>query len=140
VAGPINVQIDYTRYMQFDRKQVRSAMRKAAAVVKKEAKRLASRKTMSLPGQPPGRASGTLFQSAYGRASRRGYAMVAGTMSRHAHLVELGTRHMEPRPLMPVALANKRDEVVGLVEAAIGPGIFAIDGSPTQAPQQVETG
>jgi HK97 gp10 family phage protein len=140
MAGPVKVQVDYTRYMQFDRKAVRGAMRKAAAVVKKEAKRLSSRKAVSLPGQPPGRASGTLFGSAYGRGSRRGYAMVAGTTSPHAHLLELGTRHMEPRPLMSVALANKRDAVVGLLEAAIGPGIFAIDGSPTQAPPKVETG
>jgi Bacteriophage HK97-gp10, putative tail-component len=140
MAGPINVSVDYTRYMQFDRKVVRSAMRKAAATVKKEAKRLAGRKQMSLPGQPPGRDSGALFQSAYGRGSRRGYAMVAGTTSPHAHLVELGTKHMQPRPLMPVALANKRDAVIGLLEAAIGPGLFAVDGSATQAPPKVETG
>jgi HK97 gp10 family phage protein len=140
MAGPISVQIDYTRYMQFDRKQVRSAMRKAAATVKKEAKRLAGRKQISAPGNPPGRETGALWRSAYGRASRRGYAMVAGTTSPHAHLVELGTRNMQPRPLMPVALGNVRDKVIGLVEAAIGPGLHAVDGPSTSPPPQVETG
>jgi HK97 gp10 family phage protein len=140
MAAPIQVKIDYTRYMQFDRKAVRTAARKGGALLRKEARKLASANRPSAPGEPPGRVTSMLFRSIYGRSSKRGYAMVAGTTAPHAHLLEIGTPNMAARPLMPMALANQRDAVTGLFIDAIGAGCTVIDGSPGVPPKEVEVG
>jgi hypothetical protein len=140
----VKVKFDVTRYMTFDRKKVRAAMRKAAQVLRKDIRQSASRRgvrgSYSAPGSPPYRQSGNLYDSIYGRASRRGYAVVAGTLAPHAHLLELGTVNMQARPLVPPSTERRRDEILALLREAIGDGLTAVNGAVGRAPQKVETG
>ena len=141
-AGPVQIRIDVTRYMTFDRKEVRKAMRKGAAILRKESKKLATRPgpAPSAPAEPPRRQTSALWRSIYARASRRGYAIVGGTLVPHAHMLEVGTQKMQPRPLMPVGLGKVRDDVIRLLQDAIGSGLTPLEGSPGKAPDRVERG
>jgi hypothetical protein len=49
--------------IDFDKKQIRKVLRQQGAAVRKEARRLVSRRAISMPGQAPGRATGVLMRS-----------------------------------------------------------------------------
>ena len=150
----LTVTFESLDYSQFDRKQVRSAMGKGARAVTKELKALVNRAgsggrtyvrggrkfTASLPGHAPGRFSGNLFRSMAGRASKRGYALVVQAKAPHAHMMQLGTRNMAPRPAFEAAFAAQAGTVQELLRAAIGDGLHVIAGKPGSPPQSVEVG
>jgi hypothetical protein len=59
--------------IDFDKKQVRKAMRKFGAEIRKDARRRVSRKAISAPGDYPGRDSGNLFRSITSLVSKSGF-------------------------------------------------------------------
>lgn len=120
------VKIEYVAYSVFDRRGVRSAFGKAGRLVAKEAKREAPRLT------------GMLWRSISGRASRRGYAYRVAALAPHAYLVELGTRKMDPRPVLPPAVAAQAGAVLDLLRGAIGDGLVSVTGRAGKAPAKVE--
>lgn len=135
----LSVKIDVS-YVQFDRKAVRAASRKGGQQMRAAIRKLGGGRAVSPPGSPPGRRTGALWRSVYGRASARGYAMVAGTAATHGHFLELGTRRMDARPLVQPAFAGKQSVIIGLYRDAIGKGITATVGAPGQPPAAVEIG
>jgi hypothetical protein len=148
----VQVEIEAVNYLQFDRRQVRSAMGKASRIIAKNLKSLVSRRagsgrtyvtpgrsyTASSPGNPPVRLSGALWRSIKGRASRRGYAVVVSAIAPHAYLLELGWRSAAARPaFVPIF---ERDGVVieNLLRAAVDQGITVTVGRPGQPPKATE--
>lgn len=147
------IQIDKleVNYSQFDRRQVRSAMGRAARAMAANLKRQVSggggsgrtyrRRgsdyTASAPGQPPGRLSGGLMRSMRGRPSRRGYAAVVSALAPHAHLLELGWRHAAPRPYFGPTFGNQ-ELIVSLLRAAYEKAAVAVPGQPGRPPKTVE--
>lgn len=59
--------------IDFDKKQVRKAMRKFGAEIRKDARRRVARRGVSGPGDNPGRDSGELYRSIKVRVSRSGF-------------------------------------------------------------------
>jgi hypothetical protein len=146
----IQIRFAELNYTQFDRRQVRSAMGKAARVMAREMKRVVGSSgsgtqyrrggrtwTASTPGAPPARFTGNLFRSMQGRASRRGYALVVSAVAPHAALLELGTARMDPRPAFEPVF-SQRGVIVDLLRAAYSGGIVATPGQPGAAPAMVE--
>jgi hypothetical protein len=146
----ITVKFEELDYSQFDRRQVRSAMGRAARaltnVLKGQVKgggagetyrRNGREHTASAPGQPPARYTGTLLRSMKGRASRRGYALVVAAVAPHAALLELGSRHTEPRPYFAPTFTD-RDLVVGLLRTAYARAVTTVPGQVGRPPKTVE--
>jgi hypothetical protein len=148
MGRPTLIQVKFAEinYSQFDRRHVRSAMgrgaRAMAARMREQVRgsgtgEVYGRHTASAPGQPPARYTGRLMRTIRGRASRRGYALVVSTVAPHAALLELGTRHMEPRPAWEPTFAD-RDLVVGLLRGAYAAAITATPGQVGRPPRSVE--
>lgn len=74
----VNVGLKYHSVIDYDRKQMRRALNKGAAMVRKEARRLISRRAISSPGDFPGMQTGVM-RKAIGiikRGSRGGWIKV----------------------------------------------------------------
>jgi len=137
-------------YVQFDRRAIRSAFGKAARTMAGNLRKTASgggggvtyriggrSHTASTPGGPPARFTGNLVRSMKGRASRRGYALVVSAIAPHAHLLELGARHMAARPAFAPVFAD-RSLILGLLQTAYAQAPVGTPGSPGAAPRTVE--
>jgi Bacteriophage HK97-gp10, putative tail-component len=122
------VKFEYVNYAKFDRRQVRSAFGKAGRLVAREAKRQAA----------PQRRTGALWRSISGRASRRGYAYRVAALAPHAYLLELGTRYIEPQPVLTPVVAAQAGAVIDLLRAAVGDGFFGAPGAVGKPPAAVE--
>lgn len=59
-------------HLDFDKRQIRKAMRKIGADVRKEGRRMVARKAVSAPGEDPGRQTGRLMKSIKYKVSRPG--------------------------------------------------------------------
>ena len=59
--------------IDFDKRQIRAAMRKYGAEVRKDARRRVAARAVSLPGANPGRDSGELFRSIKAKVSKSGF-------------------------------------------------------------------
>jgi hypothetical protein len=68
-----NVTIDGFSRIDFDRKKVRKSMQLLGRDVQKEARRLIARRSISLPGQNPGRMTGAMYRSIKYKVSRPGF-------------------------------------------------------------------
>lgn len=72
----LSVQVlDGFRYPDFDKKALRKGMRSVGADVRKLARVRISRKTVSKPGEPPGKNTGTLLKSITAKVSRSGFSV-----------------------------------------------------------------
>lgn len=68
--------------IDFDRKKVRQAMRRAGRDVQKEARRLVARRAVSEAGQYPGKRSGDLQRSIQVTVSRSGFLVRVGPLNK----------------------------------------------------------
>lgn len=68
-----NVTIQGHSRIDFDKRQIRKAMRRLGSDVRKEARRLVSRRAISSAGDYPGLATGALMRSIKAKVSRPGF-------------------------------------------------------------------
>lgn len=73
----------------------------------------------SAPGEPPASDTGRLVNSITTKYDQKTIAGRVEANTRYAEFLEYGTMKMAERPFMRPALANKRDEFLKSVEAAI---------------------
>lgn len=69
----VNVTITGHSRIDFDKPQIRKAMRQLGAGVRKEARRMVSRRAISGAGEYPGRQTGALMRSIVARVSKPGF-------------------------------------------------------------------
>lgn len=69
----VNVRLAGHERIDFDRKSVRKALRIEGSAVRKEARRLVSRRAVSGGGENPGRETGALWRSIKSKVSRSGF-------------------------------------------------------------------
>lgn len=73
MSNDLNVRLSGHTRIDFDRKQIRKALRIEGRGVQKEARRLVARRAISQPGEFPGRDSGALSRSIKSKVSRPGF-------------------------------------------------------------------
>lgn len=117
----LDVMLSGHSMIDFDKRQIRKALVKGGGDVRKEARRLVSRRAISNPGEFPGMLSGATRRSIkiYKRGSRGGYVKVGPTKTAEMNVfypaflyygsskINLGKR----ANYMAVALDNKREGV-----------------------------
>ncbi|MDO9236003.1 MAG: hypothetical protein Q7U28_08230 [Aquabacterium sp.] len=125
----LSVGLEFHKIIDYDRRAMRAALVKGAAEVRKEARRIVSRRAVSLAGDFPGLQTGTL-KKAIGTVSkgRKGGWIKIGVRRSDA------MRYFYPAYLfygspktglakrgnfMTTALANKRDTVRGQIRSAL---------------------
>ena len=59
----LEVGLEFHKVIDYDRKKMRAALVRGAGALRKEARRLLSRRAVSRPGEVPGRASGMLWRA-----------------------------------------------------------------------------
>lgn len=74
----LHVGLDYHSIIDYDRRQMRRALVKGAAVIRKEARTLVSRRVVSQPGEFPGEQSGAMRRAigVIGKGSKGGWIKV----------------------------------------------------------------
>lgn len=109
----IQVGLDYHKTIDYDRKKMRAALVRGAGTVRKEARRLVNRRTVSKPGESPGRKTGGLWR-AIGVVSR-------GTKG---GWVKIGPKTISNRVFYPAFLFHgvKRQERIGRLAPGEGVG------------------
>lgn len=72
------VGLEFHKTIDYDRRLMRRSLVKGAAVIRKEARRLISRRAISAPGEMPGRESGALHRAVgiVSRGSKGGWVKV----------------------------------------------------------------
>lgn len=75
----LEVGLEFHKVIDYDRKKMRAALVRGAGTVRKEARRLVSRRAVSRPGEMPGRESGDLWRAigVVSRGSKGGWLKVA---------------------------------------------------------------
>lgn len=129
VAGiKLHVGLDFHRTIDYDRKAMRRALVKGAAVVRKEARTLVSRRVVSQPGEFPGEVTGAMRRAigVIGRGSKGGWIKVGvraipGSFYYPAVLFYGSTkRNIAARGnFMTSALANRGGEIREQVREAL---------------------
>jgi hypothetical protein len=124
----LHVGLEYHSIIDYDRRQMRRALIKGAASVRKEARTLVSRRVVSQPGEFPGEQSGAMRRAigVTGKGSKGGWIRVgvraiAGSFYYPAVLFYGSTkRNIAARGnFMTVALANRASEVRDQVRDAL---------------------
>ena len=74
----VRVGLDFHKVIDYDRKKMRAALVRGAGTVRKEARRLLSRRAVSRPGEVPGRQTGDLWRAigVVSRGSKGGWIKV----------------------------------------------------------------
>lgn len=124
----ISVGLEGHKIIDYDRRGMRKALREGAAQVRKEARRLVSRRAISLPGEFPGERTGQL-KKAIGIVSRGskggwikiGVRTIPGSIFYPAFLFygSPKTGLAKRGNFMTAALSNKRDAVRGQIRGAL---------------------
>lgn len=125
-AVQLEVGLEYHKTIDYDRRAMRKALVGGAGIVRKEARRLLSRRAVSKAGEAPGRDSGDLVRAigVVSRGSKGGWIKIAprsikGSVFYPAFLF-YGTDTIAPRDnFMATALVNKREPVRNLVRGAL---------------------
>lgn len=113
------------RRIDFDKRQLRRALRDGAKLIRREGRKLAGKKRgsgrlyrvwgdiphqASAPGAPPAKLTGALQRSVFYRTiDRDGLSMSIGPSVRrvfYARFLAFGTRQVEARPFMETALSR----------------------------------
>ena len=122
------VGLNFHRAIDYDRRQMRRALVKGAAVVRKEARTLVARRVVSQPGEFPSQLSGAMRRAigVIGRGTKGGWIKVGvraipGSFYYPAVLFYGSpVRNIAPRAnFMTVALANRAEEIRSNVRDAL---------------------
>lgn len=128
--GGVEVQVglEFHKTIDYDRKAMRKAMREGAAAVRKEARRIVSRRAVSLPGGFPGQHSGALKRSIgiVSRGSKGGWVKVGVRSIPNSVFYPAFLFYGSPKTglqkranFMTAALQEKRDSVRGMIREAL---------------------
>lgn len=125
----VSVGLQFHKVMDYDRKALRKAMREGAAQVRKEARRIVSRRAISASGEFPGLQTGTLKRAIgiVGKGSKGGWIKVGVRKSKemtafYPAFLFYGSPKtgLEKRAnFMETALTNKRDTVRSHIRSAL---------------------
>ena len=125
----LSVGLEFHKIIDYDRKALRKAMREGAAQVRKEARRIVSRRAISVAGDFPGMRTGTLKRAIgiVGKGSKGGWIKVGVRKSKEmkdfypAFLFygSASTGLAKRGNFMETALTNKRDAVRGQIRSAL---------------------
>lgn len=124
----LHVGLDYHSVIDYDRKQMRRSLVKGAALVRKEARTLVSRRMVSQPGEFPGeqtgamrRAIGVTAKGSKGGWIKVGVRTIPGSFYYPAVLFYGSPkRHIAARGnFMTAALANRASEVREQIREAL---------------------
>lgn len=127
-AGTIDIRIEGVNRVIFNKREIRSAIRKGAAQVRQEARRLIARRAVSSAGDFPGFDSGAMSRAIKVRmGSGGGYAKImpykTAEMGKDFYpaFLEHGTsRGLKPRKnFMVAALDNKAPAIRAAISAAL---------------------
>lgn len=129
-SGPFDlfVGLEYHQTIDFDKRGLRKSMRQGAADVRKEARRLVSRRAISAPGEMPGQQSGALKRAIgiVSRGSRGGWIKIGvrsipGSAFYPAFLFygSPKTGLQQRGNFMVAALSNRRTVVRGMIRGAL---------------------
>lgn len=122
------VGLDFHKTIDYDRKAMRRALNAGGALVRKEARRLLSRKAVSLPGEVPGTVTGRLMRSIgiVSRGSKGGWVKVAPRAIKGSVFYPAFLFYGSPKTglakranFMTQALANQSEPVRNQVRAAL---------------------
>ena len=122
------VGLDFHSSIDYDRRQLRRALIKGSALVRKEARTLVSRRVVSQPGEFPGQQSGAMRRAigVIGKGSRGGWIKIGvraipGSFYYPAVLFYGSPkRHIVARGnFMTAALANRSAEIRDQVRSAL---------------------
>lgn len=125
----LSVGLQFHKIIDYDRKALRKAMREGAAKVRKEARRIVSRRAISQAGEAPGLQTGTLKRAigVVGRGSKGGWVKVGVRKSKemkafYPAFLFYGspkTGLARRANFMETALSNKREEVRSQIRSAL---------------------
>lgn len=124
----LQVGLEFHKVIDYDRKAMRKALREGGAEVRKEARRLLSRRAVSAPGEIPGmqtgmlkRAIGVVSVGSKGGWVKVGPKTIKGSVFYPAFLFYGSPKTgLEKRGnFMEAALQNKRDVVRSRIQAAL---------------------
>jgi hypothetical protein len=125
----LSVGLEFHKVIDYDRKALRKAMREGAAQVRKEARRIVSRRAISMAGEAPGLQTGALKRAIgiVGKGSKGGWVKVGVRKSKemkdfYPAFLFYGspTTGLSKRAnFMQAALANKRDTVRSHIRSAL---------------------
>lgn len=125
----LSVGLAFHKIIDYDRKALRKAMREGAAKVRKEARRIVSRRAISLAGEFPGMQTGTLKRAIgiVGKGSKGGWIKVGvrkTTQMKDFYPAFLfygspSTGLAKRANFMETALGNKREEVRSQIRSAL---------------------
>lgn len=124
----VNVGLTGHKTIDYDRKAMRKALRQGGGLVRKEARRLLSRRAISAPGEIPGMQTGALKRAIgiVSRGSKGGWVKVGvraikGSIFYPAFLYYGSPKTgLEKRAnFMEMALDNRRTDVKSLIQGAL---------------------
>ncbi|MDE2441945.1 MAG: hypothetical protein KGP14_13055 [Betaproteobacteria bacterium] len=122
------VGLDFHQTIDFDKRSLRKSMRLGAADVRKEARRLVSRRAISAPGEMPGQQSGALKRAIgiVSRGSRGGWIKVGVRSIPGSAFYPAFLFYGSPKTgldkrgnFMVAALNNRRSVVRGMIRGAL---------------------
>ena len=125
----LRVGLEFHKVIDYDRKAMRKALREGAAEIRKEARRIVSRRAISLPGEFPAMQTGALKRAIgiIGRGSRGGWIKVGVRKTPEmkdfypAFLFygSAKTGLAKRGNFMTTALATKRDSIRSNIQSAL---------------------
>lgn len=125
----LHVGLRFHKIIDYERKALRKAMRNGAGVIRKEARRIVSRRAISAPGEAPGSQSGALKRAigVVARGSKGGWIKVGVRKTKEMQdFYPAFLFYGSPKTglakrdnFMVTALTNKRDEVRGQIRGAL---------------------
>lgn len=124
----LQVGLEFHKTIDYDRKAMRKALVRGAAEVRKQARRLVSRRSISLAGDFPGSQSGALKRSIgiVSKGSKGGWVKVGVRSIPNSVFYPAFLFYGSPKTglekrgnFMETALQNKRDVVRGRIQAAL---------------------
>lgn len=129
-VGGIEVACGLTGHsaIDYDRRRMRKALREGAAIVRKEARRLVSRRAVSAPGEFPAQQTGALKRAIgiVGKGSKGGWIKVGVRSIPNSVFYPAFLFYGSPKTglakrgnFMTAALAEKRDQVRGMIRGAL---------------------
>lgn len=129
-GGPFDLQVglEFHKTIDYDRKAMRRALVKGAAEVRKEARRIVSRRAISAPGEFPAQQTGQLKRAigVVSKGSKGGWIKVGVRSIKGSVFYPAFLFYGSPKTglaargnFMTAALQTKREGVRGMIRAAL---------------------
>lgn len=124
----LSVGLEFHKIIDYDRRAMRKALREGGADVRKEARRLLSRRAVSAPGEMPGMETGMLKRAigVVSRGSKGGWVKVGPRTIKGSVFYPAFLFYGSPKTglekrgnFMSAALQNRRDAVRSRIQAAL---------------------